>query len=207
MMKAFEKEYWQTNYSDLKTIDGIGNVKDHSRYVAAYFNLEGFEVESLIDLGFGMGRLLKEFNRVLKPRRVAGIEPSEFIYKKMKLPGAKLRQMDLLSWAQDPKEKWVYDLAILNSVLQYIPNKDLKFILPILSRRTRYLYLTVPTEIEYERQSSELSFKDDWAIIRSQKEYLQLLRPHFTFISSRMLESKHFYTPESTPFQDLLFRF
>ena len=206
-MKAFEKEYWQTNYSDLKTIDGIGNVKDHSRYVTAYFNLEGFEVESLIDLGFGMGRLLKEFKRALKPRRVAGIEPSDYMFKKINLAGAHLRQMDLLSWAQDPKEKWVYDLAILNSVLQYIPDRDLKIILPVLAQRARYLYLTVPTEIEYERQKSELSFKDDWAIVRSQKEYLKLLRPHFTFISSRMLESKHFYAEHNTHFQDLLFRF
>ncbi len=206
-MKAFEKDYWQTNYSDLSTIDGIGNVKDHSRYVASYFNLEGFEVESLIDLGFGMGKLLKEFNRVLKPRRVAGIEPSEYVFNKMKMPKAQLRQMDLMTWAQDPKEKWIYDLAILNSVLQYIPNRDLKIILPTLARRTRFLYLTVPTEIEYERQKTELSFKDDWAIVRSQKEYLKLLSPHFTFISSRMLESKFFYSAHNTPFQDLLFRF
>ena len=206
-MKAFEREYWQTNYSDLKTIDGIGNVKDHSRYVASYFNLEGFEIESLIDLGFGYGKLLKEFTRTLKPKKVVGIEPSDYIFKKMKMRQARLIHCDLLSWAQNPKEKWIYDLAILNSVLQYIPNHDLKEILPILAQRTRYLYLTVPTDIEYERQKTELSFEDKWCKVRSQKEYLKLLRPHFTFISSRMLESKFYYTSHTTPFQDLLFRF
>ena len=206
-MKTFEQEYWQTNYSDLKTIDGMGNVKDHSRYVSSYFNLEGFEVESLIDLGFGYGKLLKEFTRVLKPRRVVGIEPSEFIFNKMKMNEARLVHCDLLAWAQNPKEKWIYDLAILNSVLQYIPTTDLKIILPILASRTRYLYLTVPTDIEYERQKSELSFEDKWSKVRTRQEYLKLLRPHFTFISSRMLESKVFYTEQTTPFQDLLFRF
>ncbi len=207
-MKGFSPTYWQENYQDLKTIDGIGNVKDHSQYLEAFFNLEGFEINSIIDLGFGLGYLMKELKRTFKPRHLTGIEPSEFAFKKMKCPGAQLLAMDLVTWAQTPmKGKQIYDLAVLNSVLQYLSDKELKLVLPILARRARYLYLTVPTDIEYRRQQSELDFKDSWARVRTRKHYQRLLRPHFTFVSCRILESRHFYDDSTTPFQDLLFRF
>ncbi len=207
-MKPFDQDYWDENYQDLKTIDGIGNVKDHSRYLAAYFNLEGFEVKSLIDLGFGYGNLLKEMIRTFKPRRVVGIEPSPPAFKKVKITKAHLFQEDLMSWAQNPaRGAYIFDLAICNSVLQYLSDADLKLILPILARRVRFLYLTVPTDVEYKRQQSELDFHDKWAKIRTRKQYLKLLAPHFTVISSRVLESKFHYTEDNTEFQDLLFRF
>lgn len=206
-MKPFDQHYWDQQYSDLKTIDGIGNVKDHSRYLAAFFNLEGFEVESLIDFGFGYGHLLKEMARVLKPRRIEGIEPSPPAFKKVHLKGAKLYQEDLVTWSQNETRKpWVYDLGICNSVFQYLSDQELKIVLPILSQRVRYLYLTVPTDIEYERQKSELNFEDPWSKARTRSKYHRLLKPHFTFISTRILESKHFYNDNNTPFQDLLFR-
>lgn len=207
-MKPFDQSYWDQNYTDLKSIDGIGNVKDHSRYLSAYFNLEGFEVESLVDLGFGYGHLLKEMVRTFKPHRVEGIEPSPPAFKRVKLSGAKLYQEDLLTWCQHPsRPKTKFDLGVSNSVFQYIPDRELKLILPLLAQRVRYLYLTVPTDIEYQRQHAELEFQDPWAIVRTRAQYHKLLRPHFTFISSRMLESKHFYDDQTTPFQDLLFRF
>jgi trans-aconitate methyltransferase len=206
-MKPFERQYWKENYSDFKTIDGIGNVKDHSRYVKSYFNLEGFGIESLIDLGFGHGHLMKEFDRVFKPRRVTGIEPSEYVFKKIKFPKARLLQTDLLSWSEDKKENWIYDLGICNSVIQYIKTPDLKKIFPILAKRVRYLYLTVPTNLEYDRQKTELDFVDRWAIHRTQKQYLNLFKDHFTIVTSRILESKYHFDESNTPFQDLLFRF
>lgn len=207
-MKPFDQNYWDEQYRDLKTIDGIGNVKDHSRYVAAYFNLEGFNVESMVDLGFGLGYLMKEFARTFKPRRIEGIEPSEHVFKKMRMKNAKLYQEDLLTWATHPnRARWAFDLAICNSVLQYLSDKELKIVLPVLAQRCRYLYLTVPTDVEYYRQQSELEFADPWARVRTREQYQRLLKPHFTFISSRILESKIHYDEKTTPFQDLLFRF
>jgi SAM-dependent methyltransferase len=206
-MKGFDKSYWRTNYTDFKTIDGIGNVRDHSRYVKAYFQLEGFEPKTMIDLGYGYGKLLKEFMRVFRPRRTAGIEPSSYVFEKVKIPGARLENLDLLSWAQSAAHERVYDLGLCQSVLQYVPSSELKQIIPVLARRLRYLYLTVPTDIEYQRQAQELQFSDPWAKARSQAFYVKLLRPHFTFISCRILESKFHYNAYTTEFQDLLYRF
>jgi len=92
-------------------------------------------------------------------------------------------------------------------VFQYLTDKELKEIIPVLSKRIKFLYLTVPTNVELGRQVSELEFKDEYAIHRTREQYQKLLRPHFTFVSARVLESKHFFNEETTPFTDLLFRY
>jgi len=114
----------------------------------------------------------------------------------------------LLTWCRtERKKESKFDLGICTSVFQYLSDKDLKEILPILSKRIKYLYLTVPTNIELGRQVSELDFKDEYAIHRTKEQYQKLLRPHFTFVSARVLESKQFFDEESTHFTDLLFRY
>lgn len=71
----------------------------------------------------------------------------------------------------------------------------------------KFIYLTVPTDSEFKRQVDDLDFKDEYAIHRTREKYQKLLRPHFTFISSRFLESKHFFDEETTPFTDHLYRY
>ncbi len=200
-------EYWRTQYAEPATIDGIGNARDHSRYLAAFFNLEGFEVKSVVDLGFGTGHLFKEMLRTFQPKRALGIEPSEHVFRRFKHVTARARHTDLLTWCLDPKEEKTYDLGLCTSMLQYLEARELKLALPVVARRVRYLYLTVPTDVEYERQGSEQSFADPYAHVRSRAWYLRVLRPHFTFLSTRVLESKHHFDERSTPFNDLLFRF
>ncbi len=201
------EEYWRTQYSDPATIDGIGNARDHSRYLSAFFNLEGFAVESLVDLGFGTGHLFKEMIRTFKPGRVLGIEPSAHVFKRFRAPRVRVRQLDLVSWCLDPKEERVYDLGLCTSMLQYLDAAEIKAALPVLARRLRYLYLTVPTDVEYTRQGVEHHFADPYAQVRGRAWYQKTLRPHFTFLSTRVLESKHHFNERTTPFNDLLFRF
>lgn len=210
----FDKTYWNKNYSDPMSMDGIGNAKDHVRYLASFFALEHVDVSSVIDLGFGYGHLFREMLKAFKPHTAVGIEPSEYAFKKAKpdklrpVPSTDLQlfQEDLLTWCRRKKAS-TFDLGICTSVFQYLSNKDLKEIVPVLSKRIRYLYLTVPTDVELGRQVSELDFRDEYAIHRSREKYQKLIRPHFTFVSARVLESKYFFTEETTHFTDLLYRF
>jgi hypothetical protein len=202
-----DEAYWKKNYADPMSMDGIGNRKDHSSYVKAFFDLEGVEIKSLVDLGFGHGYLLAEMNKSLKPQHTEGIEPSHIIIQAQKrLQGIKIHQMGLLDWCEQ-KHARIFDLGICTSVLQYLSTHELKKALPLLKKKVRYLYLTVPTDVEYKRQKKEFNFKDDYAQVRTQKEYYKLLSPHFSFIGLRLLESKHFFKKETTHFQDQLFRF
>jgi hypothetical protein len=214
-MTKFDKTYWDKNYSDPMSMDGIGNAKEHVKYLEAFLAVEHVDVSSIVDLGFGYSHLFREMLRAFKPHTAVGIEPSPYAFKKAKpdklrpVPSTdlKLFEEDLLTWCRTNRKDNKFDLGICTSVFQYISDKDLKEIIPILAKRIKYIYLTVPTDVELGRQVSELEFKDEYAIHRSREKYQRLLKPHFTFVSSRILESKHYFDEESTHFTDLLYRF
>ncbi len=213
---GFTKDYWEENYADLEEMDGIVNAHIHAQYVKSFFSLEYIEINSVIDLGFGLGHLFKEIVKTFEPSKVCGIEPSshgmeEFKKRERALISdfkIKLYEEDLFTWSGlDRKSKSRFDLGICTSVLQYVKDEDLKKIIPVLASRIKYLYLSVPTDKELKRQVSELGFHDKYALRRSRKFYYDLLSKDFAFIGSRLLESKHYFSEETTEHTDLLFRF
>lgn len=215
-MTKFDKTYWDKNYSQPMTMDGIGNAKEHVRYLKSFLAVEHVEITSVVDLGFGYGHLFREMLKAFIPYRAVGIEPSPYAFKKAKpdklrpveSTDLKLYEEDLLTWCRtDRKKNNEFDLGICTSVLQYLTDKEIKEVMPVLSKRIKYLYLTVPTNVELGRQVSELEFKDEYAIHRTREQYQKLIRPYFTFVSSRVLESKHYFDEESTHFTDLLYRY
>ena len=209
----FEEEYWSKNYSEPKEMDGIGNAKEHGSYLKAVFNLEGVEINSMIDFGFGLGHLFKQFIKDFGPYRVQGIEPSvyafsRFKYKKNESTKVTLKNIDLKSWCCMQKENSRYfDLGICTSVFQYLKDEEIQKIVPIIAQKVKYLYFTVPTDVELDRQISEMEFHDTKALRRSQDFYYKILSKDFSFVTSRLLESKYFFDDKTTVFTDLLFRF
>lgn len=214
-MKSFEKEYWDHNYSDPSSMDGIGNAKDHVAYLKSFCELEMIDISSIIDLGFGYGYLFQKMMKAFIPYKACGIEPSVLAFNKAR--SRKLKPVDstklelfnesIQSWCNRKESKKLsFDLALCNSVFQYIPDEDLKNIIPILSKRIKYLYLTVPTDIELNRQIEELEFNDTYALRRTRKFYRDILCEHFTNISSKLWESKYHFDEETTLFTDLLYR-
>lgn len=211
---AFEKDYWEKNYSDLEEMDGVANAREHARYAKSFFDVEYIQIKSVIDLGFGMGEMLKSFTQEFSPYRIAGVEPSQYIYEKFiqkkwhQSVNARFFNIDLTAWSESKKKELKnFDLGICTSVFQYLNDEELAKILPVMSKRLRYLYFSAPTSQELKRQREELDFNDEYAIRRSKARYLSLISPHFTFVSARVLESKHFYDATSTELTDLLFRF
>ena len=214
MNEPFDKTYWKQNYSEPQTMDGIGNALDHARYLKSFFNLEGVDIDSVIDFGCGYAYLLGEMIKAFGPVSVEALEPSAFAFSKAQKklnrfqhPPLELNPIGIQQWcSQRTKKSQVFDLGICTSVFQYLSNKDLATVLPILSRSVKYLYLTVPTDIELKRQVGELEFHDTYALHRSRAFYQKLIKSHFTIISSRILESKYFYDEATSPFTDLLYR-
>lgn len=215
---GFSNSYWEENYDEPEEMDGIVNAAQHAKYMAAFFALDYVDISSVIDLGFGLGYLFEEVLKEFMPYRAMGIEPSEFAFQKVREKDISpcdstkltLKQWDLMKWAQtvekNQKSKW-YDLGICTSVFQYLTDKELKSVIPIMAKQMKYLYLSVPTDFELKRQIEDLEFEDRYAIHRTKEEYLELLSEHFTIIGSRILESKFHFDEESTFFTDYLFRF
>lgn len=213
--KAFEKNYWDANYFEPQTMDGIGNASLHVRYLKGFLDLELVDVSSIIDLGFGYGHLFQKMLRSFKPYKACGIEPSRYAFdkarsRKLKVVDSmqlKLHNESIEDWCQRKDEKKLrYDLGICTSVLQYIPERNLKKIIPVIGKRIKYLYLTVPTDLELKRQVEELDFHDEFALSRTRTFYRDILSLGFTNISSKLWESKYYFNEETTLFTDLLYR-
>jgi SAM-dependent methyltransferase len=211
----FEKEYWDKNYSEPDTMDGIGNSKDHALYIKNYFKLDLIDVSSVIDFGCGTGHLFKAFLKTFIPYKAEAIEPSQFAFKKLKKKKFQIVESMKIKFYNESIEEWCFadrkeqrfDLGICTSVFQYLTEDEIKKILPIMATRVKYLYFTVPTNDELERQVEDLDFYDEYAKRRSQRFYLNLLKEHFTVVSSRVLESKKYFDKSTTLITDLLFRF
>lgn len=212
---GFGDEYWNVNYETPEDMDGIGNSDVHIQYIKSLFGIEYIDINSIMDFGFGLGHLFEGLLKEFIPYKAYGIEPSEFAFKKVlernispaQSTKFKLEKTDIVTWCQANKKMKNFDLGICTSVFQYLSDEEIKICLPIMAERCKYIYFSVPTDIELDRQISEVEFKDEYAIRRSRKRYQDLISPHFTFISSRVLESKVQFNEENTFFTDLLFRF
>ncbi len=214
--QGFSKDYWDVNYEEADQMDGIGNVEQHVGYIKNLFGLEYIDISSIIDLGFGLGHLFEALLEEFKPYKAHGIEPSEHAYKivkdreinKIESTKFKLEKTDIVNWCRkNENTKKSFDLGVCTSVFQYLTDEELEYCLPILASKLKYFYLTVPTDKELDRQIEDLEFKDEYAIRRSRTKYQKMLREHFTFISSRLLESKVYFDETNTNFTDLLYRY
>lgn len=215
-LTGFSEKYWEENYSEASSMDGVGNVDQHVGYIKNFFGLEFIDVSTVIDFGFGLGHLFEAVMKELVPYRAYGIEPSQYAFQKVKKrditpvesTSLTLKPLDLVSWAesQKPKSRW-FDLGICTSVFQYLSKEEIEFILPVMAQKVKYLYFSVPTDKELERQVEELEFCDQYAYKRSRATYQRLIRKHFTFVSARVLESKFHFKEDNTALTDLLFRF
>jgi len=209
--EGFSAEYWSQNYNDPNSMDGIGNAKDHVRYFKALFTLDNIKINSIIDFGFGKSVLLKEMITTFSPYKAVGIEPSKYIYDQIQSKlffknnkkKVKLYNFDLKTWClQRQYKNERFDLGICTSVLQYLEEDELTFILPAIAEKVKYMYLTVPTNKELNKQINDLDFLDAYALRRSKTFYYKLIKKHFTFISNRVLESKTFLMMKILIFQN-----
>lgn len=215
--KGFSSIYWEENYSEPESMDGIGNASLHADYLQSLLAVELIDISSIIDLGFGPGVLFEEMLKRFIPYLAHGIEPSSYIYdqvikrdlRPVESTQLTLENIDMLSWAMSKKKihQKVFDLGICTSVLQYLSEDEIAQVLPIIAKRVKYLYFSVPTDKELDRQVEEVEFHDRHAYRRSRDWYVKMISPHFTCVSMRVLESKVHADEDSTLFRDLFFRF
>ena len=207
--EGFPDQYWDLNYDEPDTMDCIGNVQEHMNYLKSIFDLELIEINSLVDFGFGQGHMFKGALETFEPKKSLGIEPSLKPFLEMDKWNSKyqfsIKRVGILTWLL--KNKGKFDLGLCNSVFQYVSMDNLKKVVPLMAKRVKYLYLTVPTDKELNNQVKEHHFTDSFALKRSRRTYQQILKKDFTFVSSRLLESKSFFDEENTHFSNLLYRF
>ena len=196
-------------------MDCIGNAKEHAKYLKSFFELEQVDVSSVIDLGCGYGYLFQKVLKSFLPYKACAIEPSKFAFEKMRSRKIKPVESTQLKLYNESLQQWCeradnkntrFDLGLCTSVFQYLTEEELDLVLPTISKRIKYLYLTVPTNLELDKQIEDLNFHDTYALRRSREFYRKILSKHFTNISSKLWESKFYFTEDTTLFTDLLYR-
>lgn len=209
----FDKMYWDDMYAedDESIIDGVYNAENHAKYVYELFQLFEISVKSLGDMGFGLGVLLREFAMRFKPKQIVAVDPSDesinnLLNKKwhksfnIAIQKSTIEDFNISYLSENP-----LDLLICNSVIQYIPNKNMILIFEKLSKICKYLYISIPTDEDYKYMKEYLNFSDPYAYSRKKKFYLNSWNKYFSIVSHNLLESK-FHVAES-PFLFELFRF
>ncbi len=204
----FETSYWKEIYGSGKDVDASFNAREHAKYIKSLFDLMQIQPRSIADFGFGKGLLLKEFVKIFQPGKVFAVDPSEEmidqIAKQKWIRGYNLSFLH--STVQDLELKYFtsapFELGIFNSVVQYIPDKELPKVFEKLHKITQYLYFTVPTKNDYIRMEKEIYFTDPYAHHRSKKYYEKLIRPYFRRVAFNLLESR---IVKDTQFCDELF--
>lgn len=214
-MSGFDEEYWKANYSEPETMDGIGNAKQHVDFMQATFALEHIDISSIIDLGFGYGHLFQKAMKAFIPYKACGIEPSTFAFEKASQRKLKPVESTTLKLYNESLDQWCaradssqnqFDLGICTSVFQYLTNEQLDFIIPTMSRRIKYLYLTVPTDKELDKQVTDLDFYDRYALKRPRSFYHKKMKGHFVNVGNKVWESQFYFDEETTFFSDLVYR-
>jgi hypothetical protein len=208
-MKTFEEDYWKQIYGNLSLMDCVSNAREYARYIHSLMELIKLRVTRLADFGFGLGYLVCETVKLLKPIDIYLLEPSQYAFHKLKdadwIHNYKIIK-DNIRLEKFKVPPLTFQLGLCNSIFQYIDDKHIEKVTKKLAKSVLYLYFSVPTIEEYNQMYKENKFQDPWAIQRKSKFYKELLNEYFTFVSWRFLESKFHVTEEVSMFDDELFR-
>ncbi|MCB1176918.1 MAG: class I SAM-dependent methyltransferase [Leptospiraceae bacterium] len=211
--KPFDKDFWEEMYTEDEDslIDGIYNAKEHANYIKSVLNLIGVKAHSIADFGAGLGVLLKQVTLALKPKNIIALDPSEESIQKLlksrwfskyniAVIHSRFQDYNISHLTENP-----LDLAILNSVMQYFPDRDVVPTFARLSKICKYLYFNVPSKKDYAIMKKELDFVDPYAYSRDAEFYRNSWKKYFTMVSYNILESKH--SIKHSPFQYEIFRY
>lgn len=205
---SFSKNYFDELYPKGSPIDGDFNAKDHAKYLYSLFSVIEIPINSVFDFGFGKGSLLKAIYKTWRMPRVAGCDISQYAYDRLEKYASKNHWHLSVSEIHNlPTRKRPYDLAICNSVLQYIETKHIDACLRKMAQNSKYLYFHVPTEEDYILLKKTLKFTDPYAIQRSNRFYRRAIAPYFTPVAWGLLESRIHTPRETSDFLDSFYRF
>lgn len=142
MRTRFDAAYYRRFYEEQDTCAGTpASAKRHAAFVAAYLKHLELPVRSILDVGCGLGRLLRALGRAYPGARLTGVEFSEFLCERYGWqPGSVIDC--------DPGP---HDLVVCIDVLSYLTDDDCATALSNLARLTRTAaVLSVVTEEDRE---------------------------------------------------------
>lgn len=163
----FDAAYYDRYYGQLELAAGVGTLV---RFVCAYLDHLGVEVEEILDFGCGQGFWRAPLLRAYPHARYTGIELSE-------------HACAAYGWTRgsvvDHAHGRKADLVICQGVLQYLPEADAARAIRNLARHTRgALYLEALTQGDWDHNCDQTA-TDGNVHLRPVAWYREQLAPHF----------------------------
>ncbi len=181
-MTRFDEAYYAKHYLDPDTAVSDEETVDRlAKFVCAYAEMMDVVVETVLDLGCGIGLWRKALHRYLLGCEYTGVEISEFMCK-------------TYGWIQGsvvdftPDEP--ADLVVCQGVLQYLDDDDAERAIENLGACTAgMLYLETLTKRDWE-ESVDQSLTDGDVHLRTGDWYKERLAKHFVMCGGGVFVAK-----------------
>lgn len=183
----FDQAYYDRFYLSPKT--RVISADEHShlaRFVFEFAKYNGIEIESVLDVGAGVGLWKRWIAKNAKKVEYTGTEVSKVMCKEHGY-----LHKDIARW-RDRKE---HDLVICQGVLQYLPDPDVAPAVANLAAMCRgLLYAEITTRLDLrERTDTELT--DSNIFIRNGSYYKGILQKHFVQVGAGLWWTKELPVP------------
>lgn len=167
----FDAAYYRRFYGNRATrVADAGSYRRLARFVAAYLRHLELPVESVLDLGCGLGNWRAALAEELPKASYTGVEVSDYLCERYGWTKASVVDFD-------PGR--AFDLVICQGVLQYLPDRHAARAIGNLARLTRNaLFLEVLTRRDW-RENCDRETTDRDVHLRDGDWYRRRLRRHF----------------------------
>ncbi len=179
-MPEFDAAYYRRFYYNPATrAQNPEYAKRQARFIGSYARFIELPVNSVLDMGCGVGRVLKALGKEFPAAKLTGVEFSDYLCEKH-------------GWRQGSVVNWTgkaHDLVLCNDVLGYLDNKQCAAAIKNLARLTRgALYLGALTKEDHAIVDNDRTDPDQH--LRSLAWYRRHLRPCFTSIGGGLFLRK-----------------
>ncbi|MEM9621062.1 MAG: class I SAM-dependent methyltransferase [Pseudomonadota bacterium] len=180
-MHQFDQQYYERFYADSQTRAVSPEEQfQQADFIAAYLRYLDVPVNSILDVGCGLGALLEQLHKQFPAARTQGVEFSDYLCRKYGW-----RQSSILDYEDEP-----YDLVVCNDVLGYLAKKkDCARAIHKLADLCRHaLYLSVLTEDDLD--VCDVAHTDMQQKLRPYQWYKKQLDQHFVAVGGGLFLKK-----------------
>lgn len=179
-MPRFDAAYYKRFYYDPATRAADPDyARRQARFIASYLKFVELPVESILDMGCGVGRVLRALGREFPGASVTGVEYSDYLCERHGWEHG-----SVVDYAGKPR-----DLVVCADVLAYLNNRNCARAIDNLARLTRgALYLGALTREDRPVVDTERTDPDQQ--VRSLAWYRRHLRKHFVAIGGGLFLKK-----------------